>query len=180
MADPITVQFTPTPQDYVRTYRALQFRHPATRLVYALLTAFELCLVASLFISRFESNSSLWVAAIPIPLLLLLAVMWPGYNVGRNARHNERLLAEITWEFNDERVRTANRFAETKYDWGSFQDLVENKEYFFLRHSANKRLYNFIPKRAFTSDGQMAAFRDLFDHHAGAKRQPAASAPANG
>ncbi len=179
MADPITVQFTPTPEDYVRTYRALQFRHPATRLVYALLTVFELCLVGSLFISRFESNSPLWAAAIPIPILLLVAVLWPGYNVGRNAKNNERLLAEITWELDDDHVRTANRFAETKYDWGSFQALVENKEYFFLRHSANKRLYNFIPKRAFTSADQMAAFRDLFDRHAGVHQRPAIST-ANG
>lgn len=180
MADTITVHFTPTTQDYVKTYRTLQFRSPFTRLVYGVLAALELCMLASILLPGFGSNTRLWPVAIAVPIFIALAVILPGTSIGNNAQHNERMLADITWEMDDMQLRMANRFTKTKYDWDSFTGLIENGEYFFLRHSANKRLYNFIPKRAFASEAQMAAFRDLARRHTGANKEAAAPSAAGG
>ncbi len=163
MADNITVQFTPTPRDYVTTYRALQFRSLFSRIVYVGMGLLELCLIASLFIPGFDPR--FWPMAVAIPIFITLAVVWPAYSVGQRAKGNERMLAPITWELSDTGLRMTNGFTEAKYDWGSFQALVEKKDYFLLRHTTNQRLYNFIPKRAFSSAEQMAAFGEMVDRH---------------
>jgi hypothetical protein len=173
MADHITIQFTPTSQDYVKTYRALQFRSPFTRIVYGALAVLELCMLASILLPGRGSNARLWPVAIAVPIFIALAVVLPGASIGNKAQHNERMMAGITWEMDDTQLHMANRFTETKYDWGSFLGLVENREYFFLRHSANKRLYNFIPKRAFASEAELTAFREAFKRHTGGSQEPA-------
>ncbi len=163
MADNMTVRFTPTPQDYVKTYRFLQFHNPFSRISYGVMGLFELCLIASVLIPGSEVR--LWPVAVGIPIFIVLAILLPGYSVGRRAKGNNQLLAETAWEANDSQLHVSNQFVEAKYDWAFFQGLVENKEYFFLRHSSNKRLYNFIPKRAFASPEQMQEFREMFSKH---------------
>ncbi len=179
MAEDITVEFTPTPQDYVNTYRMLQFRSTFSRITYGLLVLFGLCLFGTLLLPG-SSNARMWPIVIGIIIFVGLAVWLPAYNIGRRAKGNEHLLAPTTWQFNDEQLSVHNQFTDARYDWAFFQGLVENKEYFFLRHSSNKRLYNFIPKRAFTSPEQMAAVRELFSRHTGAKKGPAVPSAANG
>ncbi len=174
MADRITVHFTPTPQDYVKTYRTLQFRSLFTRIVYGALGVLGLCLLSSTLAPSAGSNVRLWPIPIAILFFLALAFMLPGYSVGRRAKGNEQLLAQTGWEVDDLQLHVSNQFVDAKYEWGFFQGLIEDKEYFYLRHSSNKRLYNFIPKRAFTSAGEMQAFRELFKKHSPAGKGQAA------
>ncbi len=171
MAESITVHFTPAPQDYIKTYRFLQFHNTFSRITYGMIALLEVCLIASMLVPN--SGTRLWPVAVGIPVFMVLAVLLPAYSVGRRAKGNEQLLAETTWEVNDAQLRVSNQFVEAKYEWGFFQGLVENKEYFYLRHSSNKRLYNFIPKRAFTSPAQMQEFRELFKEHTAAGKDRA-------
>ncbi len=178
MAEDITVEFTPTPQDYINTYRMLQFRSPFTRITYGLLGLFGLCLLGSLLLPG-SGNTRMWPIVIGIIIFIGLAVWLPAYSIGRRAKGNENLLAPTTWRFNDEQLSVQNQFTDSKYNWAFFHGLVENKEYFFLQHSSNKRLYNFIPKRAFSAE-QMTALRELFSKHTGAKKGPAVPSAASG
>ncbi len=179
MADHITVHFTPIPQDYVKTYRMLQFRSLFTRIVYGTLGVLGLCLLGSTLAPSAGSNARLWPIPIAILVFLALAFMLPSYSVGRRAKGNEQLLAETAWELDDSQLRVSNRFVDAKYEWGFFQGLVEDKDYFYLRHSSNKRLYNFIPKRAFASAEEMQAFRELFKKHLPAGKEQTAPNAAN-
>ncbi len=176
MAEDITVHFTPIPQDYVKTYRFLQVHSTFSRISYGVMVIFELCLIASVLIPG--SQARLWPVAVGIPIFMVLAILLPGYSVGRRAKGSEQWRAETTWELNDSQLRVSNQFVDAKYEWGFFQGLVENKEYFYLRHSSNKRLYNFIPKRAFASADQIQEFREAFQKHTAAGQGRAAPSAA--
>ncbi len=178
MADTLTFQFTPAPKDYVRASRTVLLKSPGMRVNLVGMGLFELCLICATFNNDFVARVPFsWAFTLIIPgIILLLFVVIP-FTAGQNVRKNDRLLVEVTWELSDDAVVLKNRYLETKYDWGSFISLTENKDYFFLRQTATKQFYTFIPKRAFVSSEQQSEFRELVSRHMLTHSAPAVSSP---
>lgn len=148
MAEPITLRFTPTEQDYRRAARALAIKRGSLWVSVGMLSLLEVCLLFTLVTSSQPSPAYSWLYLLFPPLLIVLMFFVGPLLSTRSVKGNERLLAETTWQLSEEGVAMKNRFAESKLDWGSFSRLSEDPDYFFLQLSGNKRLHHFIPKRA--------------------------------
>jgi hypothetical protein len=79
----------------------------------------------------------------------------------RQAVASDRLFHETTWKIDDETINIISPHADIKVDWGTFYELMEIKEYFLLRYTANRYLLQILPKRAFELPQQMNEFRTL-------------------
>ena len=74
---------------------------------------------------------------------------------------DERLGSPVQGQADEEQISFKTQFLETKLDWGSYHKVLESKDQFLLIHSANKNMFQIIPKRAFASVDDERAFRDL-------------------
>lgn len=164
MAEPITLRFTPTEQDYQRAARTLGMKRGSLWISAGMMVLLEACLVLTLLSSTEPVSLLSWLLLLFPPLLLVALFYGLPYWTTRRVKGNERLLAETTWDLGDEGVAMKNRFAESKLDWGSFAGLSEDADYFYLQLSANKRLHHFIPKRALPG-AEQARLRELVAQH---------------
>lgn len=169
--EPITVHFTPTADDHVRVFRYLIFRrYRLWHVLIILLVAVLLCMyplmpVVTLFISGQSGTVDISLVKF-VPLLgyiLILAILfiWPPFLIKQRAKRQERFLLETTFEFGEDTIVGKDEHTELKQDWGAFQGADETKEYYVLISAANKNAGRFIPRRAFESPEQEAAFREL-------------------
>jgi hypothetical protein len=83
------------------------------------------------------------------------------YMTAHKMEKDERLSSPVQYEANDEQIMFKNKFSETKLDWGSFCRVIETKDLFLLVYTSNKNCSQMIPKRAFASNDDEQAFRDL-------------------
>jgi hypothetical protein len=79
----------------------------------------------------------------------------------RRAKKNNRMLSPVAWELDQNNLKFKTAFAESQMDWGTFGKVIESRQYFLLIYSFNKRMFTFLPKRAFTLPEQEGAFRAL-------------------
>jgi hypothetical protein len=165
VTEPITLRFTPTEQDYQQAARALGLKRGSLWISLGMMVLLEACLAFTLLSSSEPAPLLSWLFLLIPPLMLVAIFYGLPYWTTRRVKGNERLLAETTWNLTDEGVAMQNRFAESKLDWGSFAGLSENRDYFFLQLSANKRLHHLIPKRALPTAEEQARFRDFVVQH---------------
>ena len=110
------------------------------------------------------AHVSRWAAIFTLPFLLLLfSIFISPVLSGNKVKRDERLSAETEWQVDEKRITTKNKFAETNVDWSYYSQVYETKEHYLLIFSANQNMFQFIPKRAFTSVEQTTAFRKLLE-----------------
>ena len=158
MIEPLEFRFALTKDDYRRGVRAFYARQPMTWIL------FMLCLVIALVNwGVFEVSPVVQAISFALPILIyvgFLFVFMPWW-VGRHAQRNERMSVETTWRVTEERVAVSNTFAEGTMDWGTFRRVVETPDAYLLVYTINKNMFQIIPKRAFASPDQAAAFEQL-------------------
>jgi len=100
------------------------------------------------------------------PLFLFEVIFAYNYFTGphRTARRrssDERQRTEILFEIGDEGVRIKDDFVETKYQWRNFGGVLVTEDFYFLVFAGNADCYHFVPRRAFGSEGEERAFREI-------------------
>ncbi len=165
-AAPLTFRFTPTKEDYIRTVQAFNMRLKSMWFVLIIAGIMFIAGAANLIMTWQQGLSFPYILLTVIfPFFLLFLVFGNSFMIGRQVGRNERFTTEVTWELSAEEVALRTRFAEAKMDWGSFAEFLETKSYFLVVYSANKRQFQFVPKRAFASPEQEQEFRDLLGQH---------------
>lgn len=169
----ITFKFTPNKDDYIKGMRAYYIHQKSTWITTALLgLLFVINFLLFAFSGQADNPVSLVFVFIFVFYLLFLLVINP-LMVGRQVQLNERLRVEVTWTVSDEGIQVVTPHAESKSDWGTYYDFFETKEHFLIRLSANKRMFQIVAKRAFASEGEMAAFRRLLETNIAKARRAA-------
>jgi hypothetical protein len=157
------IVFRASEQDWERETRAYRLgsRQRNNTILIALL---PFILLAALAIGREPpfDDSILWLS----PLFLLSSVYAYNYFTGprRTARRrsgDERQRTEILFEIGDEGVRIKDDFVETKYQWRNFGGVLVTEDFYFLVFAGNADCYHFVPRRAFGSEGEERAFREI-------------------
>jgi hypothetical protein len=100
------------------------------------------------------------IVVAPLVLLALYLVLTP-IVIASRARSRSVLFAPTQWEAGERSLRVRARQVDTEIDWRAFERLIETQRYFILALRDRRRLFLFVPKRAFASAGDEAAFRDL-------------------
>jgi hypothetical protein len=157
----ITFRFTPTKEDWVRATRARYRRDLRTWL--SLASAGCLLLMGLCSVALYGPGFSVvfLMAMVPIALWPAFALVIAPLSAGHQVEKNERLRGETMWQVDDHRILIKNRFAETVCDWGAFGKALETEQAYLLVDAVNKQAFQVVPKRAFDSPADEAAFREL-------------------
>jgi hypothetical protein len=178
MMEPITFKCTPTKEDYVQVIRA--FHLSSRSKVRSSILFLLLAIVYLSFVPYFlplaggaRSGTAWYPVLFPllcISFFLLTPAYWffiGPYLTGRKVQKHERLREEMTYYLDDHEVRIIGEKSELKLDWGAYRNTIEVKHHYLLVHRVNKQMFQFIPRRAFESEEQEAAFRRLVEQHLG-------------
>ncbi len=164
MSEPVQFKYKPEGRDYTQAMYAFYLADKRTWFAIILLLLIIVCAPVTLFlISNYYNATFLWV--IPVFLLLLVFYVYiispilAGRRVGRNPKFQSETVGEATPEY----LAIKNANVDSKTKWDAYANAVETRQYFLLIHAVNRRMFQFIPKRAFANDEQLDAFRDLLN-----------------
>lgn len=179
--NPIPFAYTPTLRDYneatqesfKRNTGLMVFRGIAAGLLIVLAATF----VISLTQGRQEILSRPAGAQLPmlfVPIVFLLLPWFSTLMLWFRIRANPVFTAPVSGRASDAGLSTANTYTDVTQQWITFTDVLETKSHFLLVCAANQSALQIIPKRAFGSVDEVAAFRTLTTDM---KRQGFFSAP---
>lgn len=156
MTETVTLQFTPTTEDYISTLRAYLWHMGHLRLM---LAAFGMVFICGCFLIAASESYRAMAALLIIQLPLFGLYFWviTPLLLARRVQRNEQFRGIIHWQLSQDHVVIRNEFAETCLNWDQFKQVSETSTHYLLL--TNTLL--FIPKRAFGSEADESAFRHL-------------------
>ncbi|MEM4204670.1 MAG: YcxB family protein [Candidatus Methanomethylicaceae archaeon] len=161
----ISFKFLPSKTDYLKSFWAFYLRQWKQ---WAALLFLSLLLTASGLFASIRRDMEIGYFApllaffsLVIMFILISVLLVNPYRAARMAEHNEQLRSMVEVEASEDRIVLKNQFAETKLDWGNFQEVIETPEHFLLIYSMNKNMFHIIPKRAFKSSSDELDFQKL-------------------
>lgn len=171
----IQLEFTPTAADYADSL-AIFGQNLKGRLLFW--RAFWLI---GLFVGGATLNSAAlgpradWYAPFVLPALPLVAAVAIIFFVPGNQRRrletqiqaSPQLRSPVVWVLDEARVIQRTPLAEGKLAWNFFQKAIVTDQFYLLIHAANKQMFSFVPKRAFTESATETAFRALVEQKLG-------------
>lgn len=157
--------FTPTKDDYLKAFRTFYLSSwPIWALLIFVSLPQAVCIFIAVLRGEFGDGYLLILPAIILltGVIVLISLLFIGpLRVANKVEKDERLHSPVQYECSDEQIHFKDQFSELKTDWASYQQYIESKELFLLIYTANKNMFQIIPKRAFKSPDDEAAFRDL-------------------
>lgn len=161
----ISFGFTPNGEDYRKSFQTYYRENwiPAILFpVYILLVGIFLFITGSY--GMFGPGNTLYFgllfAFVAAFYVLFVFVINPRLIAARAAK-DERMSSPVQYEVTGEQLVMRTAFSEVKTDWGEYQKVIDGKEIILLLHHTNKRMFQFIPKRAFASPEDERAFVEL-------------------
>lgn len=159
------------------------------RIISSILTSVMFYLVASYLVTTIFSPDvskplNVWLLILCVAgfavIPTMLFVIGP-LQAGNRVQKSERLRPEATWHLGGDAIQIITQYAESKIDWGTFQKAIMTKHHYLLVYTVNKQAFQIIPRRAFESAEQEAAFREIVERHLGKiKGSPVAQKPTTG
>ena len=162
MPSSLTLTFTPTKQDYVRTLRAYYFRQRSTWimvLVFGGIFAYGIYTMVTTGFDRYPDY--FYYLPLLFVIYLLFIFFYSPSLIGRRVQNDERLRATATWQASSREIVIKNKHSLTKLEWRQFQRVIETRRYYLFVYASNRNTIQFLPKRVFASPEQETAFRDL-------------------
>ena len=163
MPGPVEFKYTPEGKDYTRAMYAFYLADKRTWLTMMILILLVVCGSAAMLFSGSYNQPVFWI--LPIFLLLGLAYIYilSPFLVGVRVNRNTKLQSETMGIATPEHLALKNANVDSKLGWDNFGKAVETRDYFLLIYGTNRRMFQFIPKRAFAGEEQLDAFRDLLN-----------------
>lgn len=169
--EPIVVHFMPTPSDYARASYAQLWKRQWWLLILVLL---PICFYGGIYgistlvllLNNEETaftSSGMACALLPIliplaiPAVILLIPLILAWRVSRQPM----LQTQTTYEFGEDAIVVKDAHSELKQKWGNYHKALATRDYYLLVFTVNKGAVRFIPRRAFESQEQENAFREL-------------------
>jgi hypothetical protein len=80
---------------------------------------------------------------------------------------NEIAKCETSWELSDNEVLIRNKYSQTRFDWDSFDTVLDTKDHFLFIFTTNQPLIHILPKQAFESPDQLNEIKRMLKKHFG-------------
>jgi len=173
--EPLEFSYTITGEDHARAIRAYTLRRPEILPLFIVLgIAFSLILITVLGSIVLTLLGKTQVTDITVLLKLisgflpcaLFCLILPAfllyigpYLAGQRFKKHEDKVGLITWILDDDHIRIDASLSKSETAWNVFSKVMETKEDYLLVYAMNKRVFQFIPKRAFETPQQEADFR---------------------
>jgi hypothetical protein len=182
--EPLEFSYTATADDHARAIRAFTLRKPVTLFLsigFGLLAVMTLCIfLGEIVLSLVTGNTQVTDITQLLNLLSSLLpctafyLVFPVYSLligpylaGQQIKKYEDKIGQTTCVVDDDHVQVNSLQTKNEMKWTFFSKAMESKRYYFLVHAMNKRMFHFIPKRAFESPQQEADFRRYVEKNIG-------------
>lgn len=160
---PLTIKYIPEAQDYVRASRALakkstSFIVMAVLLIVAMIAAVVILLLPSVGEENWDNIAMIFLVVGVFYIVYFFAVI--PWQLKRAYKKNEHLQVERSFILKDESigVRVGNEGTELNLE--NLEKVVDNDDLFLLVYKDNRKLYFFIPERAFSEEVTEETFLD--------------------
>lgn len=161
--EPITITFTLTEDDYMRSNHQFNSRK-MNYYVYTSLT-FGVVLVVTIFLIAIRSDYfdklSDWVPVLLVLIGFVAYLFFERNLIKQQIRRDKELTKPVRLEFSEPGVKVTSALAETLYNWQYFREVYENAEFFYLSLTKKPKTFLFVPKRFFASPEQLEQLRTL-------------------
>lgn len=159
----ITVHYKLSEREYLDAARLMFFPRPAE---WRLRATAACMLYPAGFLSLavaagFDFLPALAVACALLPLLIYFYFFHYTVAARRYYRGEPRFRESMTLTFTDEHIAVRSKLAESKQSWELYTDVLEGESCYVLIYGKDTRMATMLPKRAFRSRQQHAAFREL-------------------
>jgi len=167
MQNPIKFNFTLTAEDYKLSTRMFYSKQTSLWIGLVLSGIFFFYGIILLFTGGREMLLTSIVVIALFPVLLFVYFVRSPNQVSKRVAQDERFTSPQQWEVDEGQILISQKFGETRVRWDEFIGVVETKEYFLLRFGVNRNAFQIVPKRAFSSEQQIGAFRALIGQKVG-------------
>ena len=154
MSSTVSLHFRYTEEEFIAATRLYLLRTPRTLarlgLVVGMLTFGLYCLLTLSF-----GTPAALLFALPIILFSLLystCYAMPRKMYARDPRNKE----EFFWQFSEDGIRQKTSLSEATLRWELFTKVLANRRFYVLGYGKN--MFTMIPRRAFATPAQEAAF----------------------
>lgn len=163
MSTPIVVKFTLSPREYASAIRESMMKSKVILLVLALLLYMGISPTVTYLLKHSENPS---VAFPSTGLLYMLGclgmityLVWAAPILAVRKLLSATRDREQEFRFDEEGSEVMNAVSPGRFDWKTWVRFRESGRFFFLYPTS--RVLHIVPKRAFSSDAERAAFRNL-------------------
>lgn len=160
----IKLHFTPTSKDIVRSTQHLQiesFRQPGAVGGVILLLGFAACMISGQLINPTTETFIGMIISVLLTLLIVIIILFNPYMLAQRLRKSLEASGENVYEFTDDFVSIKDSTTELTQQWSVYSKAIATDDYYILTFTLNRIAGRFIPRRAFESSEQEAAFREL-------------------
>lgn len=162
MADsPLTISYKPEAKDYIRASRALAVKSTsfiimAVLLMIAMLAALVILLVPSIGDPGWQNIALVFLLVGLFYVLYFVAII--PWQLSRAYKKNEHLQVERAFTLKDDSIGVRVGVDNTELEWENLQKVIDAKYLYMMIYKDSRKLYFFIPDRAFNEDVTGEAF----------------------
>ena len=161
----VTLEFTPTPEDYKKSTQALSSKNFWLWFLSGWLGIPLIILVIiswvtlGIAVTYFKGS----VFAIALGFVLTMYPYSMPANAMRQAMRDKKLCLPVKYIFSDDEVFVKSDSYELKYKWTNLQQVAESNSFYHLIH--NDAQVQFLAKRAFKNGEMEGKFRNMVISH---------------
>lgn len=165
----IHLHFTPTRQDYRRARWALTLKDYRGWVIYAaVLVLFLVYLITGLIVRRTMALPGMVYALILLGLGLfglVFDLFVTSSGKLKETMRRDQLLTPFNIDVENQGLRFRTERADTHRAWNAYAELIESTQAFILPYYKDTQSFQLLPRRAFASEAEQEAFRQLAITH---------------
>lgn len=154
----IRLYFTPSVEDYLKTYRAFMLTDPRNWIFTGVSIVLFVWIFFAIQNGEFGEGLPTWFSLVVFAITLAGIFLFPLQRLKNQVRKHDGFTSTVTWEITDRNLFIKSPFKDSTFYWNDFGKVRELKEYYLLFSSENRRLYYFLPKNAFDTLAEQQAF----------------------
>lgn len=164
----INLEFSYTERDYLRASRVYMFR--TSEIIGRLFGFLILVTIVFTAVPVLLPDFPLW-AAVALALLVLASILYNALiRMPRQLFRGDAKYRDVySVVFSDDGIRFKTKQLEAKLAWSLYTRLIEVSDLFILIYGTHVGMMTVVPKTAFASQTQEAAFRELVSRHISAR-----------
>lgn len=157
----ITLEFTPTPQDYKKSTQALSSKNFWLWFLSGWLgiPIIILTIISWITLSIAVTNFKASVFVIALGFVLTMYPHSAPASAMRQALRDKKMCAPVKYIFDHDEILVKSNEYEIKYRWASLQGVAESNLFYHLIHNDGQS--QFVPKRAFKNSEVEDKFRNM-------------------
>ncbi len=161
----INLKFAVTREDCIKTIRLTTFKR--RRVMHLFLVVLAIVIGVLQIFVEMNKGAILWNWLLIVIIIIGVVYEYVLHPIqfARRLEKLERIPAEMTLSVDGSGIVSASKLDRARAGWSEFGDIQETEDYFFLTHTGASQLIEIIPKRAFESEEQAQAFKELAEGH---------------